>query len=153
MIDRDKILVEATRTRRQRLMSALTFGGLPDRRTVTDNIGRFVGSAVLAAAIGAGCLGGSFIVDTLQEQRMTTTSNDYRSAVQGAAELEAGATADPRTGYPLDADTGWAIAPDGTAYDPRSGWQVDTGTGRLIDPTTKYEIDPQTLQVHPKERR
>ena len=59
MIDRDKILVEATRTRRQRLMSALTFGGLPDRRTVTDNIGRFVGSAVLAAAIGAGCLGGS----------------------------------------------------------------------------------------------
>lgn len=153
MIDRDRILVEATRTRRQRLMSALTFGRLPDRRTVTNNVGRFIGSAVLAAAIGAGCLGGSFVVTTLQQQKMTTTSSDYRTAVQGTSALGKDATADPRTGYPIDPDTGWAVAPDGLFYDTRSGWQVDTGTGRLIDPTTKYEVDPQTLQVYPKERR
>lgn len=152
MIDRDRILVEATRTRRQRLTSALAFGRLPDRRTVTTNVGRFIGSAVLAAAIGAGCLGGSFVVNTLQQQKMTTTSSDYRAAIQGTTALEDGATVDPRTGYPIDADTGWAMAPDGLAYDTRSGWQVDTDTKRLIDPTTKYEVDPTTLQVYPKER-
>ena len=152
MIDRDRILVEATRTRRQRLLSALTYGTLPDRRTVTNNVGRFVGSAVLAAVIGAGCLGGSFVVNTLQEQKMSTTSANYRSAIQGTSTPDKDAGVDPRTGYPIDPETGWAMAPDGLAYDTRSGWQVDTRTGRLIDPTTKYQVDPETLQVYPKER-
>src|SRR3712207_9428809 len=44
VIDQDRIVIETTRTHRQRLASALSFGALDRRRPVNTNVRRFVGS-------------------------------------------------------------------------------------------------------------
>ena len=57
----DALLVESVSTHRRRLRQALLFGRLDDRRQTTDNVRRFVGGIVLAAVVGVGCLGVSFV--------------------------------------------------------------------------------------------
>lgn len=57
----DALLLESVGTHRKRLRQALLFGRLDDRRQVTDNVRRFIGGIILAAVVGVGCLGFSFV--------------------------------------------------------------------------------------------
>lgn len=143
MIDRDKVTLETAATRRQRLLSSITFGQLPDRRPARTNMGRFIGSAILAALAGAGCLGTSFVVGTLQKQDIAKTQTDYATVLRTATKLPAGAKTDGN-GRPIDPATGWVSGPFGTWYDPLTGWQVNTTDKLLIDPATNWEVDPRT---------
>lgn len=59
--DGDAVLLESVRVHRGRLRAAFLHGDLTQRRTTNDNARRFVGSAVLAAVICAGCAGWSFV--------------------------------------------------------------------------------------------
>lgn len=64
----DSILLESVATHRRRLRQAFVLGRLADRRLVNDNVKRFIGSVVLAAVVGVGCLGYSFVTDALAQQ-------------------------------------------------------------------------------------
>lgn len=64
----DKTIIEAARTQRMRLGSALLYGRLDERRTVNDNIKRFIGSVIVAALACAVCVGVSFVSDLLATQ-------------------------------------------------------------------------------------
>lgn len=59
--DPDKQLLETVRTRRARLTSAFFHGELAGRRRHSDNVGRLIGSVVLAAVLCAACAGYSFV--------------------------------------------------------------------------------------------
>ena len=59
--DRDAILLESVRVHRARLQAAFLHGDLPHRRRTTDNLRRFLASAVLAAVLCAGCAGATFV--------------------------------------------------------------------------------------------
>jgi len=65
---RDRTLIEEARTQRMRLGSALLHGRIDERRTVNDNVGRFVGSLIVAALACAVCVGISFVTDLLERQ-------------------------------------------------------------------------------------
>jgi hypothetical protein len=64
----DSILLESVSTHRRRLRQAFVLGRLADRRLVNDNVKRFIGSVVLAAVVGVGCLGYSFVTNALAQQ-------------------------------------------------------------------------------------
>ncbi|MFJ2369100.1 hypothetical protein [Microbacterium sp. NPDC087665] len=65
---RDRTLIEEARTQRMRHGSALLHGRIDERRTVNDNVGRFVGSLIVAALACAICVGISFVTDLLERQ-------------------------------------------------------------------------------------
>ncbi|MFJ4254560.1 hypothetical protein [Microbacterium sp. NPDC090003] len=65
---RDRALIEEARTQRFRLGSALLHGRISDRRTVNDNVRRFIASLIVAALACAVCVGISFVTDLLQAQ-------------------------------------------------------------------------------------
>ena len=65
MISRDVILVETVKTHRARLLAALVFGELTERRVLNDNLKRWLGGAVLAAVGCAGCIGLALISNLL----------------------------------------------------------------------------------------
>jgi hypothetical protein len=59
--DIDAELLESVRVRRRRLRDAFLGGSLGSRRTVGDNVTRFVVGIVLGAVICAGCAATSFV--------------------------------------------------------------------------------------------
>ncbi len=67
-LNRDSILLESVRTHRARLRGAFLLGPLTGRRPVNDNVKRMIGSLVLAAVVGAGCVGTSFVTNFLADQ-------------------------------------------------------------------------------------
>ena len=69
MISRDVILVETVKTHRVRLLAALLFGELEERRIPNDNLKRWLGGAVLAAVACAGCIGFALISTLLATVR------------------------------------------------------------------------------------
>jgi hypothetical protein len=164
VIDQDRIVIETTRTHRERLTSALAFGALDRRRPVNTNVRRFIGSVVLAAVGGVGCLGFSFVVDQLENRKEAQAVAAFRAAlatnpIEPTAEMpEDPATGfledprsddliDPQTGFVVDRETGLARDPDGRTIDPRLDWYLDPRTGRYTDPATGITIDPDTLRV------
>ena len=164
MTDRDQILIASTRVHRGRLASALAFGTLDRRRQVNTNVRRFIGSVVLAAVAGVGCLGFSLVMHLMQQNKNTQALASYRAALaanplQPTAGQTADATTgylvdqatgkvvDPKTGYPVSPRTGMATDPQGRTIDPRTGWYVDLSTGNYTDPATGVTIDPDTQQV------
>jgi hypothetical protein len=66
MISRDTILVETVSTHRTRLLAALQFGELAERRVPNDNLKRWLGGLVLAAVACAGCIGFALISGLLE---------------------------------------------------------------------------------------
>ncbi|MFJ3385888.1 MULTISPECIES: hypothetical protein [unclassified Curtobacterium] len=68
----DSVLLESVATHRRRLRQAFVLGRLADRRQVNDNVRRFIGSVVLAAVVGVGCLGYSFVTTALAKQAATS---------------------------------------------------------------------------------
>lgn len=67
-LNRDSLLLESVRTHRARLRAAFLLGTQSGRRVVNDNVKRLIGSIVLAAVIGAVCVGTSFVTDFLAQQ-------------------------------------------------------------------------------------
>lgn len=164
MIDRDQVLLESTRTHRERVGAALLFGALDERRRAPTNVQRFVGSVVLAAVAGVGCLGFSFVVDLLAERRQQQAVESLAAAMAAnplpeteglvtdpatgfLRDTATGDLVDPRTGFPVDEDTGYVRTPDGRFTDPRTGWFVDPGSGYLTDPASGVTVDPSTMRV------
>jgi len=76
---RDAVLVEAARTQRMRLGSALLYGRIEERRTVNDNLRRLIASVIVAALACAACVGVSFVADLLAQQAAAkaSTSQSY----------------------------------------------------------------------------
>lgn len=72
--DSDAILIESVGIHRARLRQALLLGRLEDRRTVNDNVKRFIGSIVLAAVVGVGCLGYSFVMSVTSSSAQSATT-------------------------------------------------------------------------------
>ena len=65
MISRDLILVETVKTHRIRLLAALLYGELTERRVPNDNLRRWIGGAVLALVACVGCIGFALISSVL----------------------------------------------------------------------------------------
>jgi hypothetical protein len=72
--DRDAVLLETVKTHRARLVSALLFGELDERRLVMSNVKRLVVGLVIAAVACAGCAGTSFVLSVLATQAAASTS-------------------------------------------------------------------------------
>ncbi len=160
----DQILIDATRVHRARLASALSFGSLDQRRTINNNVKRFIGSVVLAAVAGVGCLGFSFVVGMLHGKKETEAISSFRSALaQNPIEPTdnmpldpdtgflknnvTGELIDPKTGFKIDPTNGLVKDPDGNHLDPRLNWYIDLETGYYTDPETGVTIDPATQHV------
>lgn len=67
--NRDTVLIETVRTHRNRLVAAFLHGEVEERRTVNDNVRRFVVGLVIAAVAAAGCVGTAFVIDYLAQQQ------------------------------------------------------------------------------------
>ncbi len=164
MIDRDQVLLESTRTHRERVASAVLFGALDTRRKAPTNARRFVGSVVLAAVACVGCLGFSFVVDLLDQRRQGQAVASLAAAMAAnplpetselvsdpetgfLREVRTGRLVDPRTGFEVDEDTGYVRDPEGRLVDPRTGWFVDPASGLLTDPATGVTVDQSTMRV------
>jgi hypothetical protein len=78
---RDRALIEEARTQRMRLGSALLHGRVDERRTVNDNIRRFVGSLIVAALACAVCVGISFVSDLLEKQAEEKKAQERQNAL------------------------------------------------------------------------
>lgn len=68
---RDVILIERARLRRQRLGAALLYGPAEERRTVNDNVRRLIGSISVAAVAAAACVGVGFVLSVIGAQTAT----------------------------------------------------------------------------------
>lgn len=160
----DKILIETTKTHRARLASALSYGQLGKRRPVNSNVKRVIGSVVLAAVAGVGCMGYGFVVDLLLRQREETALASFQSALSGNPlpetdtrtideetgflyDSQTGQLIDPQTGFVVDPQSGLATDPDGRLIDPRLDWYYDPATGYYTDPATGVVIDPEAMRV------
>ncbi|MEU9925766.1 hypothetical protein AB0H51_31555 [Streptomyces griseoluteus] len=76
--DYDSQLLESVAVRRRRLRDAVLFGGLRQRRTVDERLGKVFAGLVIGAVLCAGCVGWSFISHrvlpaTQSPTRATTT--------------------------------------------------------------------------------
>src|SRR5690606_7301263 len=80
-MQQDKILIETTKTHRARLASALSYGPLGRRRPVNTNAKRFIGSVVLAAVAGVGCMGYGFVSNLLLQQRENAALASFQQAM------------------------------------------------------------------------
>jgi len=89
--DRDVVLLETVKTHRARLVSALLFGELDERRVVTDNVRRLVVSLVIAAVACAGCAGTSFVLSVLADQEAAKAQQQSQQVGTGGS----GGAADP----------------------------------------------------------
>ena len=164
MPESDQILIETTRTHRQRLGSALAHGPLEERRKPNTNGRRVLGSVVAAAVICAGCVGTSFVTDLLSRQRDEQAVTAFRGAMEAnplkpsgdwvqdpatgfLRNPKTGLMVDPQTGYVVDPRTGLAKDPQGRLIDPRIDWYIDPKTGYYTDPATGLTIDPKTQQI------
>ena len=140
MSDADRTLVEATRTHRARMVSALTFGAAGRWRAVNSNAKRVIGSVVLAAVLCVGILGFSFIRNLLADRKESQAESAYAQVLAGSpVRPTPPATADPVTGFIVDED--------GRMTDPRTGWEIDPVTGlaqspdgRMVDTRTGWYV-------------
>lgn len=60
--NRDTLLLETVRTHRARLLSALLYGRLPERRPAQDNLRRLLASVILGLVGCVGCIGVALIL-------------------------------------------------------------------------------------------
>lgn len=164
MSDPDRTLIESTRTHRERLLAALVHGSLTARRKVTTNVPRLLGSFIIAAVLGLGCVGAGFVIGYLEQQRNEKAVTAFQEALSsnplepGDGLVEDEETGllydperdeyiDPETGFVVDPDTMLARDPQGRLVDTRTKWYYDPASGHYTDPATGVTIDPRTLTV------
>ena len=162
----DRTLIETTKTHRERLTSAFIHGRLTERHKVNTNLGRLLGSVILAAVVGFACLGTGFVLGLQHHEQAV---NAFMAAMKanpikpgnGYVEdektgllfnSETGLYIDPRTGFRVDPDTMLATDPQGRTIDIRLGWYYDPETKTYTDPASGLTIDPETLTVVKKEQ-
>lgn len=160
----DQILIETTRTHRERLGSALSFGPLEERRKPNTNARRAMISIIVAAVACAVCVGTSLALSLLAKQREDQAVASFRAALAanplkpGGDWVQDEATGflknrktkvmvDPQTGYVVDTRSGLSKDPQGRLIDPRIDWYIDPQTGYYTDPATGLTIDPKTQQI------
>lgn len=163
-MQQDKILIETTKTHRARLASALSYGPLGRRRPVNTNAKRFIGSVVLAAVAGVGCMGYGFVSNLLLQQRENAALASFQQAMASnplpetetrtldedtgfLVDSETGEWIDPQTGFVVDPETMLATDPQGNIIDPRLDWFYDPETGYYTDPAMGITIDPVTMET------
>lgn len=159
-----QVLIETTRTHRNRLGSALAYGELEERRTPNTNRLRVLGSIVVAAVICAVLVGTSFVMNLLSTQKEEQAVAAFRTALAAnplkpggdwvqdeptgfLRNKHTGVLVDPQTGYLVDRRTGLSKDPRGRLIDPRIDWYIDPETGYYTDPATGLTIDPRTQQI------
>ena len=162
--DKDKLLVEATKTHRARLNAAYVFGNFDERRKVQTNRGRFIASFVIAAIACVGCFGTAFVINLLTEQKEQKAIEAFRKATQAnpmkpdenykkdpsgeyLINKHTGRVIDPKTGFTVDPETGIATDEQGRKIDTRTHWFINVETGNYTDPKTGVTINPDTLEV------
>ena len=123
-----QVLIETTRTHRNRLGSALAYGELEERRTPNTNRLRVLGSIVVAAVICAVLVGTSFVMNLLSTQKEEQAVAAFRTAL-AANPLKPGGdwVQDEPTGFLRNKRTGVLV-------DPQTGYLVDRRTGLSKDP-------------------
>lgn len=67
--DYDNQLIESVAVRRNRLLTALLYGGNPNERRWADTVKLFLFSVAVAALIAAVCVGYSFVTNLLEQNR------------------------------------------------------------------------------------
>lgn len=161
-MQQDKIIIQTTKTHRARLSSALSYGALGRRRTVNTNAKRLIGSVVLSAVAGVGCIGYGFVVNLLLTQRETAAIESFQQQMATnplpetetrtldeetgfLVDSETGEWIDPQTGFIIDPETMLATDREGNIIDPRMDWFYDPVTGFYTDPKTDVTIDPTTM--------
>lgn len=166
----DRTLIETTKTHRERLASAFIHGRLTERHKVNTNLGRLLGSVILAAVVGVACLGTGFVLGLLERQQHEQAVNSFMAAMKanpikpgnGYVEdektgllfnPETGIYIDPRTGFRVDPETMLATDPQGRTIDIRLGWYYDPNTRTYTDPASGLTIDPETLTVVKKDKK
>lgn len=92
----DNQLIESVTVRRRRLGAALLYGRNPQRRRWIDGVRRFIFSIVVAAVIGAGCVGFSFVSNLLKSQPQYGAQHASSSAHAGTPAATSDATPSPR---------------------------------------------------------
>jgi len=162
-MQQDKIIIQTTKTHRARLSSALSYGALGRRRAVNTNAKRLIGSVVLAAVAGVGCIGYGFVMDLLLRQRETAAVAAFQQQMATnplpetetrvldeetgfLVDSETGEWIDPQTGFIIDPQTLLSTDPDGNVIDPRLDWFYDPATGYYTDPSSGVTIDPVTMK-------
>jgi uncharacterized membrane protein YebE (DUF533 family) len=100
----DSILLESVSTHRRRLRQAFVLGRLADRRLVNDNVKRFIGSVVLAAVVGVGCLGYSFVTNALAQQAAQQQAQLTPTPTPVATQQQTQQTQQQRTQQPQPAE-------------------------------------------------
>ncbi|GMM96134.1 MULTISPECIES: hypothetical protein [Microbacterium] len=76
---RDVVLIEQAKIQRMRLGSALLHGALDERRTVNDNVRRFIASIVVTAIACAACVGVSYVSQLLSADAASIVDSDITS--------------------------------------------------------------------------
>ena len=74
--DYDSQLLESVAVRRRRMRDALLFGAQRGRRTADERLGKVFAGIAIAAVLCAGCVGWSFLQDTLEKQKAEKKKQD-----------------------------------------------------------------------------
>jgi hypothetical protein len=82
--DYDAQLLESVAVRRRRLRDALAWGSLRTKRSMADNMFRFLIGAAVAAAVCAGCVGWAFLQAQLEKQERERQERSAAVAVHPA---------------------------------------------------------------------
>ncbi|MFD9904965.1 hypothetical protein [Streptomyces sp. NPDC059063] len=67
--DYDSQLLESVAVRRRRIRDAVLFGGERQRRSVDERMGKVFAGIVIAAVLGAGCVGWSFVAHRVMKEK------------------------------------------------------------------------------------
>ncbi|MFI1968169.1 hypothetical protein BLA24_20755 [Streptomyces cinnamoneus] len=78
--DYDSQLLESVSVRRRRMRDALLFGAQRARRTADEKLGKVFAGIAIAAVLCAGCVGWSFIQNTLAKQKEQQKQQERRYA-------------------------------------------------------------------------
>ncbi|WP_133249873.1 OCRE domain-containing protein [Brachybacterium endophyticum] len=164
MIDPDRILIESTKTHRERLGAAFIHGHWAERRKVNSNVGRLLGSFVIAAVACIACMGTGFVLGYLDQQKDEKAITAFQESAKSnpiparppykevedtglLKNTKTGEYIDPKTGFKVDPDTMLATDPQGRLIDTRLGWYYDPDTGYYTDPASGVTVDPDKLEV------
>lgn len=83
----DTQLLESVAVRRARMREALLWGHSRRERSTADNLKRFAVGLILAAVIGAGCVGVSFVRNLLAQQHQQQQQQQQRFSQPGVSKV------------------------------------------------------------------
>ncbi|KPN17876.1 hypothetical protein [Arthrobacter sp. Edens01] len=104
--DYDNQLIESVAVRRNRLLTALLYGGNPNERRWADTVKLFLFSVAVAALIAAVCVGYSFVTNLLEQNRAKQQQQQQQQQSTAAGPLiDGGSAAGAAGGSPVTKHT------------------------------------------------